>query len=144
MKTMLKLAVLALAVVSAAPAVAQGNSAENNGGNGGNKAVHHWNTQAFSKTPPANTKAFAATPNANTKAFSKTPSGNTNAFGTENGGKVTAFGNGDNAFGNQTTGRHNARRMANSFGTGNDRNASPVMPNYPVTPGNGPLSGSGH
>lgn len=137
MKIMLRLAVLALAVAPAAPALAQGN--------GGNKAVHDWNTSAFAKTPPANTNAFATTPDANTHAFARTPSASTNAFGTENGGKVTAFGNGTNAFGNQKTGSHNARRMANSFGTGNDHNTSPIVPNYPMNSGNGAgRNGSGH
>ena len=97
MRTLLPLAVLALASLSAGPALAQAS--------GGNKGVHDWNTNALAKTPPANTNAFAKTPDANTNAFAKTPPANTNAFGTENGGKVTAFGDGKgettNAFGNK-------------------------------------------
>jgi hypothetical protein len=139
MKTLLSLAVLALASLSAGPVLAQSS--------GQNKAVHDWNTNAFGKTPPANTNAFATTPNANTSAFAKTPPANTNAFGTENGGKVTAFGDGKgtttNAFGNNVTATNNARRLSNSLGTNTDSNASPVMPNYPVRPGQGPLSDSG-
>jgi hypothetical protein len=117
MKTLLSLAVLALASLSAGPVLAQSS--------GQNKAVHDWNTNAFAKTPPANM----------------------NAFGTENGGKVTAFGDGKgtttNAFGNNVTATNNARRLSNSLGTNTDSNASPVMPNYPVRLGQGPLSGSG-
>jgi hypothetical protein len=138
MRTLLPLAVLALASLSAGPALAQAS--------GGNKGVHDWNTNALAKTPPANTNAFAKTPDANTNAFAKTPPANTNAFGTENGGKVTAFGDGKgettNAFGNKAAATDNARRLSNSFGTNTDSNASPVMPNYPVRPGQGPLSGS--
>ncbi len=139
MRTLLHLAVLAAAITSTMPALAQGS--------GQNKAVHDWNTNAFSKTPPANTNAFATTPKANTKAFAHSPPANTNALGTQNGGKVTAFGDGKgettNAFGNNVTATNNRRRMANSLGTNTDQNASPVMPNYPVRPGQGPLSGSG-
>jgi hypothetical protein len=139
MKTLLQLVVLAAAVATVGPALAQGS--------GQNKAVHDWNTNAFAKTPSANTNAFATTPNANTNAFAKTPPASTNAFGTENGGKVTAFGDGKrdttNAFGNNVTATNNARRLSNSFGTNTDSNTSPVMPNYPVQPGQGPLSGSG-
>jgi hypothetical protein len=139
MKNLLQFAVLAVLITAAVPALAQDS--------GQNKAVHDWNTNAFAKTPSANTNAFATTPNANTNAFAHTPPANTNAFGTENGGKVTAFG-GDqgqtkNAFGNDVTATNNAHRLANSFGTNTDRNASPVMPNGPVQPGQGPLSGSG-
>ncbi len=139
MKSLLQLAVLAVAIAPAVPALAQES--------GQNKAVHNWNTNAFAKTPPANTNAFATTPNANTNAFARTPPANTNALGTENGGKVTAFGDGKgkttNAFGNDVTATNNANRLSNSFGTNTDANASPVMPNYPVRPGQGPLSGSG-
>lgn len=140
MKTMLALTVLAF-VAGAVPAVAQQN--------GGNKAVHNWNTNALAKTPNANTNAFAKTPPANTNAFARTPPANTHALGTENGGKVTAFGNGGettNAFGNHVTATHNAHRLANSFGTGNDTNPSPVGPNYQVGHGgtNDSSNGSGH
>lgn len=136
MKMVLRLTVLVLAV-GAVPAMAQDAT--------GNKAVHHWNTNAFAKTPQANTNAVAKTPNANTNAFAHTPQANTNAFGTEHGGKVTAFGHGGettNAFGNQATATHNAHRMANSFGTGTDHNASPVGPSHPRDQGR--AFGSGH
>jgi hypothetical protein len=117
MRSLLALAVLAAASLSAAPLFAQES--------GQNKAVRDWNTNAFAKTPPANT----------------------NAFGTENGGKVTAFGNGKgettNASGNTVAATNNARRLSNSFGTNTDSNASPVMPNYPVRPGQSPPSSSG-
>lgn len=66
-----------------------------------------------------------------TNAFARTPPANTHAFGTEHGGKVTAFGNGGkttNASGDKAAATHNAHRMANSFGTGTDHNASPVGP----------------
>lgn len=99
---------------------------------GQNKAVHNWNTKAFSVHPPANTRAFSVHPPANKKAFAVHPPANTNAFGTEHGGKVTAFGKGrTNAFGNSVTARHNTRRLANSFGTGNDYGAAPLGSHAP-------------
>ena len=88
--------------------------------------------------------ALAQASGGNTNAFAKTPPANTDALGTENGGKVTAFGDGKgettNAFGNNAT--NNARRLSNSLGTNTDSNASPVVPNSPVRPGQGPASGS--
>ena len=90
--------------------------------------------------------ALAQASGGNTNAFAKTPPANTDALGTENGGKVTAFGDGKgettNASGNNAAATNNARRLSNSFGTNTDSNASPVMPNYPVRPGQGPASGS--
>ncbi len=118
MNTLLRWTILGLALAPL-PALAAGN-----------KAVNDWNTDAFATTPNANTNAFSKTPPANTSAFAKRPPANGDAFGTRNGGKVTAFGR----TGQQApmpsaidkTAHHNANRMANSLGTGNDHNASPV------------------
>jgi len=68
---------------------------------------------------------------ANTDAFARTPKASTSAFG---GGKVTAFGDGGpttNAAGDTHAATANARRMANSFGTGTDHNPSPIGPSKP-------------
>lgn len=97
-------------------------------------AQSHSATNSFATAQSAGTSAFAKTPAANTKAFGHTPSGGTNAFG---GGHVTAFGNGGpttNATGHTEPATNNARRMANSFGTGSDHNPVPIGQAHPKTP----------
>lgn len=107
--------VTAAALLATGPAFAQSDATSN----------------PFAKTPSASTGAFAKTPAANTRALKHAPSGGTNAFG---GGHVTAFGNGGtttNATGHTEPATNNARRMANSFGTGSDHNPVPVGQAHP-------------